>query len=143
MIHITRRERFSSAHKLENKNLSHKENCDTFGACYNVHGHNYELFVTVRGNVNNKNGFVTNLKDLKKLVKTLIISKLDHHFINEVSFMKNKISSTENVCIGIWQELYEPIKNKLNCELFCVKVLETENNIFEYFGEKKELNERN
>ena len=136
MIHITRRERFSSAHKLENKNLSHKENCDIFGACYNVHGHNYELFVTVRGKVNPKTGFITNLKDLKKLLKKLIISKLDHQVINEVSFMKNKIASTENVCIAIWEEIYQPIKNELNCELFCVKVLETENNIFEYFGNK-------
>ena len=69
MVHITRRERFSSAHKLENKNFSYKENCDTFGDCYNVHGHNYELFVTVKGEVNKKNGFVTNLKDLKKILK--------------------------------------------------------------------------
>tara|TARA_B100001029_G_C15038255_1_gene441697 strand:- start:1083 stop:1493 length:411 start_codon:yes stop_codon:yes gene_type:complete len=136
MIHITRRERFSSAHKLENKSLSHKENCNIFGACYNVHGHNYELFVTVRGKVNPKTGFITNLKDLKKLLKKLIISKLDHQVINEVSFMKNKIASTENVCIAIWEEIYQPIKNELNCELFCVKVLETENNIFEYFGKK-------
>tara|TARA_B100000674_G_scaffold306261_1_gene254365 strand:+ start:608 stop:1018 length:411 start_codon:yes stop_codon:yes gene_type:complete len=136
MVHITRRERFSSAHKLENKNFSYKENCDTFGDCYNVHGHNYELFVTVKGEVNKKNGFVTNLKDLKKILNNYIISKLDHQIINEVSFMKNKIASTENVCIAIWDELYEPIKNELNCKLFCVKVLETENNIFEYFGEK-------
>ena len=136
MIHITRRERFSSAHKLENKNLSHKENSDVFEDCYNMHGHNYELFVTVRGTVSEKTGFVTNLKDLKNLIKNLIISKLDHQIINEVSFMKNQITSTENVCIAIWNELNQPIKNKLNCELFCVKIWETENNIFEYFGNK-------
>lgn len=134
MVFITRRERFSSAHKLENKNLSTKENNDTFGSCYNMHGHNYELFVTVKGKVDPKTGFVANLKDLKKILKSHVISKLDHKLINEVNFMKDKIASTENVCIAIWEELYKPIKNKLNCELFCVKVLETENNIFEYFG---------
>ena len=73
-----------------------------------------------------------------------MISKLDHQFINDVSFMKGKISSTENVCIAIWNELEKPIKDKLNCELFCVKVLETENNIFEYFGKinKDEFNRK-
>ena len=134
MVSITRRERFSSAHKLENKKLSTKENNDTFGPCYNMHGHNYELFVTVKGKVNPKTGFVANLKDLKKILNFYVISKLDHQLINEVNFMKDKIASTENVCIAIWEELYEPIKNKLNCKLFSVKILETENNIFEYFG---------
>ena len=138
MVYITRRERFSSAHKLENIKLSNEENNNIFGPCYNIHGHNYELFVTVKGNVNQKTGFVTNLKDLDKLLKSLVISKLDHQIINDVSFMKNKIASTENVCIAIWEELYEPIKKNLNCELFCIKILETENNIFEYFGNKKE-----
>ena len=137
MVYITRRERFSSAHKLENIKLSNEENNNIFGPCYNIHGHNYELFVTVKGEVSQKTGFVTNLKDLDKLLKSLVISKLDHQIINDVSFMKNKIASTENVCIAIWEELYEPIKKNLNCELFCVKVLETENNIFEYFGNKK------
>ena len=137
MVYITRRERFSSAHKLENIKLSNEENNNIFGSCYNIHGHNYELFVTVKGNVNQKTGFVTNLKDLDKLLKSLVISKLDHQIINDVSFMKNKIASTENVCIAIWEELYEPIEKNLNCKLFCVKILETENNIFEYFGNKK------
>ena len=137
MVYITRRERFASAHKLENVKLSNEENNNIFGPCYNIHGHNYELFVTVKGEVSQKTGFVTNLKDLDKLLKSLVISKLDHQIINDVSFMKNKIASTENVCIAIWEELYEPIKKNLNCELFCVKVLETENNIFEYFGNKK------
>ena len=141
MVYITRRERFSSAHKLENIKLSNEENNNIFGPCYNIHGHNYELFVTVKGNVNQKTGFVTNLKDLDKLLKSLVISKLDHQIINDVSFMKNKIASTENVCIAVWEELYEPIKKNLNCELFCIKILETENNIFEYFGNKKEKNE--
>ena len=138
MVYITRRERFSSAHKLENIKLSNEENNNIFGPCYNIHGHNYELFVTVKGSVNQKTGFVTNLKDLDKLLKSLVISKLDHQIINDVSFMKNKIASTENVCIAVWEELYEPIKKNLNCELFCIKILETENNIFEYFGNKKE-----
>ena len=138
MVYITGRGRFASAHKLENRKLSKTNNTEIFGPCYNIHGHNYELFITIKGEVIQKTGFVANLKDLDKLIKSLIISKLDHQIINEVNFMKDKIASTENLCIAIWDELYEPIKKKLKCELFSVKILETENNIFEYFGNYNE-----
>tara|TARA_S200000501_G_C20834626_1_gene748786 strand:- start:102 stop:518 length:417 start_codon:yes stop_codon:yes gene_type:complete len=134
IIYLTRRERFSSAHKLENKNLSLKENEEIFGKCLTLHGHNYELFVTVKGQAKEKDGFVCDLKKLSSVLKKHVINKLDHQFINEVDFMKGKISSTENLCIGIWQELDKVIYSELNCQLHCVKVYETENNIFEYFG---------
>ncbi len=134
IIYLTRRERFSSAHKLENKNLSLKENEEIFGKCLTLHGHNYELFVTVKGQAKEKDGFVCDLKKLSSVLKKHVINKLDHQFINEVDFMKGKISSTENLCIGIWQELDKIIYSELNCQLHCVKVYETENNIFEYFG---------
>ncbi len=130
---ITRRERFSSAHKLINPTLSNKENQDVFGKCFNIHGHNYELFVTVTGSINRKSGFVMDLKDLKALIHTKIINKLDHKYINEVPFMTGRISSTENLCIAIWEELEEPIKN-LGGKLYKIKITETENNYFEYFG---------
>ena len=57
MVYITRRERFSSAHKLENKNFNTEKNTNIFGSCYNMHGHNYELFVTVKGEVDKETGF--------------------------------------------------------------------------------------
>ena len=134
VIYLTRRERFSSAHRLENKNISQKENEDVFGKCLNLHGHNYELFVTVKGQTKEKDGFVCDLKKLSLVLKTHVINKLDHQFLNEVDFMQGRISSTENLCIGIWQELEKIIYSELNCQLHCVKVYETENNIFEYFG---------
>ena len=144
MIYLTRRERFESAHKLENNKLSKEENSKIFGPCYNMHGHGYELFVTIKGEINENSGFVSNLKNLSSLIKLLIIDKLDHRIINDASFMKNKIASTENLCIGIWKELFEPIKQNLKCELFCIKIIETENNIFEYFGSKNNTyNEKN
>ena len=109
-----------------------------------MHGHGYELFVTIKGEITKNSGFVSNLKDLSSLIKLLIIDKLDHRIINDASFMKNKIASTENLCIGIWKELFEPIKQNLKCELFCIKIMETENNIFEYFGPKNNnYNEKN
>ncbi len=134
IIYLTRRERFSAAHKLENPNISNKENENIFGKCLNLHGHNYELFITVKGNIKMKDGFVCDLKELSFLLKKYIINKLDHKFINEVDFMKGKIASTENLCVSIWEELERKINSELHCQLHCVKIYETENNIFEYFG---------
>ena len=132
-MYITRRERFSAAHKLENTNLNTKENKQLFDKCNNLHGHNYELFVTVTGDIKPNSGFIIDLKDLKKIIQEKIIDKIDHNYINDVDFMKNKITTTENLCLQIWKELEEPIK-LLGAKLYKVKITETENNYFEYFG---------
>ena len=132
-MYITRRERFSAAHKLVNKNISESNNDKLFGKCYQLHGHNYELFVTVTGKIKPKTGMIIDLKDLKKIIKEKVTSKIDHNFINDVSFMKNKITTTENLCIQIWKELSNPIK-KLGGKLYKIRIHETENNYFEYLG---------
>ena len=75
-MYITRRERFSTSHKLRNNNLSEKENEEIFGKCYNLHGHNYELFITVTGKINPKTGFVIDLKNLKHIVQVKIIIQI-------------------------------------------------------------------
>jgi len=136
-VYITRRERFSAAHKLWRNDWSEEENLNTFGKCANPnwHGHNYELFVTIKGDVNPETGFVADLKYIGKILRAQVISKLDHKNINmDTDFMKNVLTSTENVALGIWDEIYDKIK-ALGCELHCVKVVETENNYIEYFGE--------
>jgi 6-pyruvoyltetrahydropterin/6-carboxytetrahydropterin synthase len=136
MIYITRRERFNAAHRLFRNDFSDERNLEVFGKCSNPlwHGHNYELFVTVKGEVDAETGFLVNLKTLSELIENLVISKLDHRNINlEVDFMHGKLASTENLVIGIWNELAAPI-TKLGAELHCVKVCETENNFVEYFG---------
>tara|TARA_B100000902_G_scaffold395257_1_gene453458 strand:- start:3012 stop:3416 length:405 start_codon:yes stop_codon:yes gene_type:complete len=134
-MYITRRERFSSAHKLFNENISNDDNDKLFGKCHKLHGHNYELFITVTGTINKISGFVIDLKDLKQIIQNKVIIKLDHQYINEVDFMKNTITTTENLCLAIWNELDQPIK-QLGGKLYKVKIKETENNYFEYFGEK-------
>jgi len=133
-MYITRRERFSSAHKLINKNLDNYENNQTYGKCCELHGHNYELFVTVHGNINKKTGFVIDLKDLKKIILNKVIRKLDHNYLNDVDFLKDQITTTENLCVKIWEQLEKPIK-KLGGKLYKLKIEETENNSFEYFGQ--------
>ncbi len=137
MIYITRRERFNAAHRLFRHDFTDEQNMDVFGKCSNPnwHGHNYELFVTVKGNINEKTGFLVNLKILSEIIKQYVIDKLDHKNINiDVDFMQGKLASTENLAVSIWNELELQIK-KLDADLHCVKVLESENNFVEYFGE--------
>ena len=136
MVLITRRERFSAAHRLFRSDFSDEQNLNTFGKCSNPnwHGHNYTLYVTVKGAVNPETGFVVNLKDLSQLIESRIIEKLDHRNINlEVIFMQGKLASTENLAISIWDELEAPVM-VLGGILHCIKVCETENNFVEYFG---------
>ena len=137
MIHITRRERFSAAHMLRNDNWDEQKNFDVFGNCSNKnwHGHNFELFVTIKGEVNPDTGFVINLNHLSQILNEKVIDKLDHKNINlEVDFMKDIIASTENLAIGIWKEIENDIR-KLGAILHCIEVRETENNFVTYFGE--------
>ena len=137
MIHIIRREHFNAAHRLFREEYSDEENLRVFGKCSNPnwHGHNYTLFVTVAGEVNPATGFLVNLKDLSDIIRRLVIGKLDHKNINlEVDFMEGCIASTENLAIGIWEQLQEPI-GKLGARLHCVRLEETENNSVEYYGE--------
>jgi 6-pyruvoyltetrahydropterin/6-carboxytetrahydropterin synthase len=136
MVYITRRERFNAAHRLFRADFSDEQNLETFGKCSNPnwHGHNYELFVTVKVEVNPETGFVVNLKDLSQIIEKHVIEKMDHRNINlEVDFMKGQLASTENIAIAIWGELEKPVI-ELGGILHCVKVCETENNFVEYFG---------
>ena len=137
MIFLTRRETFNAAHRLFREDYSAEKNQEVFGKCSNPnwHGHNYELFVTVGGPVDPHTGMVINLKTLSEIVRVNVIEKLDHKNMNiEVDFMKNRLASTENLAIAIWEQLSDIIE-KHNAKLHCVKLCETENNFVEYFGE--------
>ena len=94
----------------------------------------YVLDVTVKGEINPDTGFVVNLKDLSRILRTRVIDKIDHKNLNiEVDFMKGKIVSTENIAVAIWDQIEEEIR-AIGAELHCVKIIETENNFVEYFG---------
>lgn len=136
MFNITRRERFSSAHKLWNNKLSEKENNDIFDKCAypNFHGHNYVLFVTVQGEIDPKSGYVIDAKLLKRIINTKIIDKVDHRNLNlDVDFLKDVIPTAENLVYYFWKEL-EPSINNDKRKLYKITLYETENNIAEYFG---------
>ncbi len=136
MMYVTRREVFSASHRLYNPNFSDEENDACFGKCNNLngHGHNYNLEVTVAGEVDPQTGYVIDLKKLKKIIRENVIVKLDHKNLNlDVDFLKDKIPTAENIAYGIWNELFDKIPSG---KLYSVKISETENNYVEYKGEK-------
>lgn len=136
MVFVTRKERFNAAHRLFRPDWTDERNLEVFGKCSNPnwHGHNYDLFVTVKGNPDPVTGFVMDLKLLSTIIRTRVTNKLDHKNINlDVDFMKDKIPSTEVLAVAIWEQIEMTI-NENGCELHSVKLFETENNFVEYFG---------
>ena len=136
IVYVTRRERFNAAHKLWNPGWDDTKNLAVFGKCANPnwHGHNYELFVTVKGVPDPDTGYCIDLKVLSDIIEEKVISQMDHKNLNlDVPFMSGKLTSCENVAIAIWDQLVEGLKGQ-SCQLHAVKVYETENNIVEYFG---------
>ncbi len=136
MIYLTRRERFSAAHRMFREDWTDEMNSKVFGKCSNPnwHGHNYILWVTVKGELADGNGFVMNIDTLKHIILEKVIAKLDHKNINlEVDFMTGKIATTENLTVAIWNEL-KPAIEKEGVYLHSIKIEETENNTIEYYG---------
>lgn len=134
MVYLTRKEHFNAAHKLYNENWSKQKNKEIFGLCANenFHGHNYELFVTVKGEPNKETGFVMDAKKLGDLMKTKICNVLDHKNLNtQVEMLTGIMPTTENVAKVIFKELRPLITE---CELHCVKLAETETIYAEYYG---------
>jgi 6-pyruvoyltetrahydropterin/6-carboxytetrahydropterin synthase len=135
IVYITRRERFNAAHKLYNPKWTESENEAFFGKCSNkyYHGHNFELFVTIKGIANPETGMVMDLKKLKKVIKENITEPLDHRNLNEdIPWLKDTMPSIENIITAIW-DILEPLME--NSKLHSLKLVETENNFVEYFGE--------
>ena len=135
-VYIIRKEHFNAAHKLWRNDWSDEKNEEIFGKCANKnwHGHNFNLIVTVKGIPNPETGFVINLKDLSKIIKTEVVDIFDHKNLNlDVDCMKDILASTENMVIKIWEILEQPIFNAGGI-LAKIRLEETENNFVEYFG---------
>jgi len=138
MIYITRKEHFNAAHRMYRDEWSAEKNDEIFGKCANPnwHGHNYNLFVTIKGEITHQTGYLMDLKDLKVIINEFVIEKLDHKNINlDVPFMKGKMASTELLCIEIFNQLKAPIEASAGVFLHSVRLYETENNSAEYFGD--------
>ncbi len=136
MVYITRIEHFNAAHKLFNPNWSRERNETVFGKCANEnwHGHNFELYVTLKGTPNADTGFVYDVKKLSTIVKEHVIDRLDHKNLNvDVDFMAGKICSIENLVVGIWNQLQPHLPKEL--QLHCLKLYETPRIFVEYYGD--------
>lgn len=136
MVYLTRLEHFNAAHKLYNPDWSREKNDSVFGKCANDnwHGHNYELYVTVKGEPDRETGFLYDVKKLSHLIKEKILDKLDHKNLNmDVDFLQGKICSTENLAVCIWQQL--EIHLPAGTRLHCIKLYETPRIYVEYYGE--------
>ena len=133
-ITICRKSHFNAAHKLYNPIWSKEKNLDVFGRCSyeNYHGHNYELIVKFEGEIDQDTGMVMDLSDLKKIIVREVEDVLDHKNLNlDIDYFKDKIPSTENLAVFIWNKLNDSIEleGKLSIVLF-----ETPRNFVEYSG---------
>jgi 6-pyruvoyltetrahydropterin/6-carboxytetrahydropterin synthase len=136
IVYVTRRERFNAAHKLWHEEWSAEKNLEVFGKCSNPnwHGHNYELFVTIKGALKEETGFCMDLKVLSTIIKSKVTDVIDHRNLNlDIPWMAGIKTSTENLAVVIWERIEQEIK-EAGCQLHCVKLYETENNFVEYYG---------
>ena len=137
-IELGRRYRFAASHRLHSEKLSAEENFRVYGKCNNPygHGHNYVLEISVSGPVDPATGMIANLTDLDGFVEREVIEAFDHHSLNEeVAAFREKVPTTENVCI----EIYGRLKHFPNAKLERVRIEETANNSFEYAGEESKI----
>lgn len=133
-VSVCRKAHFNAAHRLYNPNWSFDKNQTVFGKCNNpnFHGHNYNLEVWVKGEIDPETGYVIDLKILKDIIETEVEDKFDHKNLNEdtVEF-KNLIPTAENISVVIWKL----IKAKLNPAFeLKIRLYETERNVVEFEG---------
>jgi 6-pyruvoyltetrahydropterin/6-carboxytetrahydropterin synthase len=135
-FYLTRREHFNAAHKLYNPQWTVEQNNEVFGKCANEnwHGHNFELFVTVKGAPDPDTGFIVDAKLLSKIIKEFVVDVLDHRNLNlDIPFMQGKICSIENLVFEIWGQLAPHMPKGV--QLHCIKLVETPRIFVEYFGD--------
>jgi 6-pyruvoyltetrahydropterin/6-carboxytetrahydropterin synthase len=136
VVYLTRKIEFSSSHFYWNPAWSEDENVRVFGKCANRngHGHNYTLEVTVRGEVDPVTGFVIDLKHLKQILESEVMSVYDHRHLNfEVAAFAHTMPTAENIAIDIWRRLAGKIQH---AELYRVRVEEMPGLAASYMGER-------
>ena len=132
-VTVTRRVHFNAAHRLHNPALSDAENRQFFGLCNspNYHGHNYELDVSVEGEIDPRSGYVADLGEVKRIVEELVLSRLDHKNLNlDVPEFADLNPTTENIVVVIW----EMLEGRLPGTLTRLVLWETPRNYVTYDG---------
>jgi 6-pyruvoyltetrahydropterin/6-carboxytetrahydropterin synthase len=133
VVHFSRRYHFSASHRLHVDALTPERNREIFGKCNNPfgHGHNYIVQVTLSGHVDAATGMVTNLADLDAFAKIELLDQFDHRNLNTLECFRDLSPTTENLCLELWRSFVEYPHAKLER----IRVEETDNNAFDYFGE--------
>lgn len=136
MIYLTRKAEFSASHYYHNPQFTPEENQRVFGKCSNLngHGHNYVLEVTVKGSVDEKTGFVVDLKELKQILENEVVVAMDHRHLNkEVPEFATLIPTVENIATAIWNRLAPKLKV---AKLHRVRVYESDDLFADFLGEE-------
>ncbi|MEM0939905.1 MAG: 6-carboxytetrahydropterin synthase [Bacteroidota bacterium] len=131
-VSVFRKEHFNAAHRLHNPNWSDNKNEQVFGKCNNPnwHGHNYEVFVKLTGEVDQDTGYVYDMKKLSDLIKELIIDRFDHKNLNlDTEEFKHRNPSAENIAMVIHDLLRNRIEKEYEIK---ITLYETERNFVEY-----------
>lgn len=133
-VKVSRKAHFNAAHRLYRQDWDEERNREVFGKCSNpnYHGHNYELIVSVFGEIDPATGFVMDMKALKELIRTEVEEVLDHKNLNlEVAEFKKLNPTAENIAICIWNKLRPHIPAE---KLLEVVLYETPRNFVTYTG---------
>lgn len=134
-VTVSRKAHFNAAHRLYRKDWSHEKNEEVFGLCNNpnFHGHNYELIVSVTGEIDQETGYVIDIKVLKDIIKSEVENAFDHKNLNiELPEFKELNPTAENIVVVIYNKLKPKLSNKLDLEVI---LYETPRNFVTYSGE--------
>jgi len=132
MIFVTRKAYFCAAHHYYDESLSAARNKEIFAQCTNTHGHNYELEVTVAGDVDEKTGMVVNLAVLDKIIRENVVDLLDHKNLNvDVDDFKRVMPTTEMIAEFAWRHLTGKIDG---AELYRIRLYEDPSLFVDYYG---------
>jgi 6-pyruvoyltetrahydropterin/6-carboxytetrahydropterin synthase len=134
-VTVSRKAHFNAAHRLHRKDWSHEKNEEIFGLCNNpnFHGHNYELIVSVTGEIDQETGYVIDMKVLKDIIKSEVEDTFDHKNLNiEIPEFHDLNPTAENIVVVIFNKLRPKLSNKLDLEVI---LYETPRNFVKYSGE--------
>ena len=135
MPFITKQYKFCAAHRYWNNRWTEAENFENFGDDIYLHGHNYNLDITISGEINTDSGFIVNLQKLNNIVQENVISIMDHSQIEkDIDWFENRQPSTENMVVFIWERLVGKIPSP--AKLHSMKLQETPTISTTYFGPK-------
>ena len=135
MPFITKQYKFCAAHRYWNSRWTEAENFENFGDDIYLHGHNYNLDITISGEINTDSGFIVNLQKLNNIVQENVISIMDHSQIEkDIDWFENRQPSTENMVLFIWERLAGKIPSP--AKLHSIKLQETPTISTTYFGPK-------